>query len=76
MKKLILITALFFGSISMAQEPNLTNDYNLVEKKVIEWRREIHQNPELSNREFKTAEKIAAQLNSLGITVQTGVAHT
>ncbi|MGB5479620.1 MAG: amidohydrolase [Eudoraea sp.] len=76
MKKLILITALFFGSISMAQEPNLTNDYNLVEKKVIEWRREIHQNPELSNREFKTAEKIAAHLNSLGIAVQTGVAHT
>ncbi|MGB5783021.1 MAG: amidohydrolase [Eudoraea sp.] len=76
MKKLILITVLLFGSISMAQEPNLTNDYNLVEKKVIEWRREIHQNPELSNREFKTAEKIAAHLNSLGIAVQTGVAHT
>ncbi|MGB5664623.1 amidohydrolase [Eudoraea sp.] len=76
MKKLILITVLLFGSISMAQEPNLTNDYKLVEKKVIEWRREIHQNPELSNREFKTAEKIAAHLNSLGIAVQTGVAHT
>ena len=76
MKKLILITVLLFCSISMAQEPNLTNDYNLVEKKVIEWRREIHQNPELSNREFKTAEKIAAHLNSLGIAVQTGVAHT
>ena len=76
MKKLILITVLLFSSISMAQEPNLTNDYNLVEKKVIEWRREIHQNPELSNREFKTAEKIAAHLNSLGIAVQTGVAHT
>ena len=76
MKKLILITVLLFGSISMAQERNLTNDYNLVEKKVIEWRREIHQNPELSNREFKTAEKIAAHLNSLGIAVQTGVAHT
>ncbi|WP_299162642.1 amidohydrolase [uncultured Eudoraea sp.] len=76
MKKLILITVLLFGSISIAQERNLTNDYNLVEKKVIEWRREIHQNPELSNREFKTAEKIAAHLNSLGIAVQTGVAHT
>ena len=76
MKKLILITVLLFCSISMAQEPNLTNDYKLVEKKVIEWRREIHQNPELSNREFKTAEKIAAHLNSLGIAVQTGVAHT
>ncbi|WP_424275676.1 amidohydrolase [Eudoraea sp.] len=60
----------------MAQELDLTNDFKLVEDKVIEWRREIHQNPELSNREFKTAEKIAAHLNSLGIAVQTGVAHT
>ncbi|MGB5387982.1 MAG: amidohydrolase [Eudoraea sp.] len=76
MNKLILITAFLSGSISMAQELDLTNDYKLVEDKVIEWRREIHQNPELSNREFKTAEKIAAHLNSLGIAVQTGVAHT
>jgi len=76
MNKLILVTAFLFGSISMAQELNLTNDYKLVEDKVIEWRREIHQNPELSNREFKTAEKIAAHLNALGIEVQTGVAHT
>jgi amidohydrolase len=76
MNKLILVTAFLFGSISMAQELNLTIDYKLVEDKVIEWRREIHQNPELSNREFKTAEKIAAHLNSMGIAVQTGVAHT
>jgi amidohydrolase len=76
MNKLLLVTAFLFGSISMAQELNLTNDYKLVEDKVIEWRREIHQNPELSNREFKTAEKIAAHLNALGIEVQTGVAHT
>ncbi|MGB5361287.1 MAG: amidohydrolase [Eudoraea sp.] len=76
MNKLILITAFLSGSISMAQELDLTNDFKLVEDKVIEWRREIHQNPELSNREFKTAEKIAAHLNSLGIAVQTGVAHT
>ncbi len=44
--------------------------------KVIEWRHDIHQNPELSNREFKTAEKVAAHLESLGIEVQTGVAKT
>jgi len=47
-----------------------------LENKVIQWRHEIHQNPELSNREFKTAEKIAAHLSSLGIEVQTGIAHT
>lgn len=47
-----------------------------VESKVISWRQDIHQNPELSNREFKTAEKIASHLKSLGIEIQTGVAHT
>ena len=47
-----------------------------LENKVIQWRHEIHQNPELSNREFKTAEKIATHLRSLGIDVQTGIAHT
>ena len=45
-------------------------------QKVIQWRHEIHQNPELSNREFKTAEKVANHLRALGIEVQTGVAHT
>ena len=47
-----------------------------VESKVIEWRHDIHQNPELSNREFKTAEKVANHLKALGIEVQTGIAHT
>lgn len=44
--------------------------------KVIEWRRAIHQHPELGNREFKTAEKIARHLQSLGIEVQTQVGKT
>ncbi|HLP38818.1 amidohydrolase [Lacibacter sp.] len=44
--------------------------------KVIEWRRHIHQNPELGNREFKTMEYIAAHLRSLGLEVKTGVAKT
>jgi amidohydrolase len=46
------------------------------EKKVIEWRRDFHEHPELGNREVKTAEKIAAELKRLGIEVETGVAHT
>lgn len=44
--------------------------------KVTEWRHHLHQYPELSNREFKTAEYIAAHLESLGLEVQTGVAKT
>lgn len=47
-----------------------------VEPKVIEWRHHIHENPELSNREFKTAAYIAAHLKGLGIEVQEGVAKT
>jgi len=47
-----------------------------LEKKLVEWRRDFHQNPELGNREFKTAEKVASHLKQLGIEVQTGVAHT
>ena len=43
---------------------------------VIEWRRHLHQYPELSNREFKTAEYITAHLRKLGIEVKTGVAKT
>ena len=47
-----------------------------MESKVIEWRRHIHQYPELSNRETKTAAYVAEHLKSLGIEIQAGVAKT
>ena len=43
---------------------------------VVSWRRDIHEHPELGNREFRTAALIAEHLRSLGIEVQTEVAHT
>ncbi len=46
------------------------------EPEVIAWRRHIHRNPELSNREFETAELVADALTELGIEVRTGIAHT
>lgn len=49
---------------------------NEVEAKVIEWRRHFHQFPELSNRETKTGEYIAAYMKSLGLEVQHPVAKT
>ena len=42
---------------------------------VIAWRRDFHQNPELSNREERTAAKVAAHLRKLGLKPQTGIAH-
>lgn len=47
-----------------------------VEAKLIAWRRDFHQNPELGNREFRTSGIVAAQLESLGLEVHTGIAHT
>lgn len=43
---------------------------------VVEWRRHFHENPELSNREEETAVYIAKYLESLGLEVKTGIAHT
>ncbi|MDQ2792512.1 MAG: amidohydrolase, partial [Bacteroidota bacterium] len=46
------------------------------ESKVIAWRRDIHEHPELGNLETRTAGIIAAHLKKLGFEVQTGVART
>ena len=72
MKKhvLLLCCLSILGSLVAQEIPSS------LEAKVIQWRHEIHQNPELSNREFKTAEKVAAHLKALGMEVQTGIAHT
>ena len=79
MKKLFSFLALS----TIALSSNAQNIQQLIDQKakallpkVIEWRRHLHQNPELSNREFKTMEYIAAHLKTLGLEVKTGVAKT
>ena len=79
--KLYLALLCMVASLTITAQPAKVSEkaYKLaedIESKMIEWRHDIHQNPELSNREFKTAEKIAAHLKSLGLEVQTGVAKT
>jgi amidohydrolase len=63
-----------------AQAPVLTERLKsriaAIEPKVVAWRRDIHQHPELGNRETRTAKLVADHLRSLGIEVRTGVAHT
>lgn len=72
------MAGILFPQLALAQSPGTALDKNIaaIRQQVIEWRRQIHQHPELSNREFKTAEMIAAYLKSLGLTVQTGVGKT
>jgi len=47
-----------------------------VDDKVLAWRRDFHQFPELGNREFRTAKIVAAHLKKLGLDVKTGIGHT
>jgi len=47
-----------------------------IEQDVIEWRRHLHANPELSNREYETSKYVEAHLNALGLEVHTGIAVT
>jgi amidohydrolase len=44
--------------------------------RVISWRRDFHQHPELGNREFRTSTVVAERLRAMGLDVRTGVAHT
>jgi amidohydrolase len=73
----ILVTIIHFtswaqGDLSQKVEKLAEN----IEPKVIEWRRHLHQYPELSNREFNTMKYIAENLKGLDITIETGMAHT
>ncbi len=72
----ILIVFSSFNFVASAANKSLNPLIDQVESKVIEWRRYFHEHPELSNREFNTAKIIAKHLESLGIEVHTGIAHT
>ena len=82
MKKIYLLLTLLFhacfviGQVSPALQAKLNQQAKEIEPKLIEWRRHFHQNPELSNREFKTGARIAEQLKALGLEVQYPVAKT
>lgn len=73
--------AVIFGILMMTPVATFANSTvtalaDKIEPDVIKWRHHFHQFPELSNREFKTAKYIANYLKTLGLDVQTGVAHT
>ncbi|RCL68110.1 MAG: amidohydrolase [Cryomorphaceae bacterium] len=72
-----IILALSF-SISFSQKFDKTINQliSLHEKEVIELRHWFHENAELSNREFKTSERIAEELTKIGLKPQTGIAKT
>src|SRR5260221_2404418 len=64
-------------AVVSAQDPlaRVEQEVVRVTPALVEIRHQIHQNPELSNREEKTAALIADYLRKLGLEAQTGVAH-
>ena len=78
MKQVVFISMLFICQTAIAQTPRtiIATAADKMEAKIIAWRRDLHQNPELSNRETRTAAIVAKHLQSLGMQVTTGVAKT
>lgn len=80
MKKTIFIALLFCFEMAVAQkssyEAAIRASADKIEQKVIGWRHDFHQNPELGNRETRTSAIVAKHLQSLGLEVKTGVAVT
>ncbi|MCH7716516.1 MAG: amidohydrolase [Gemmatimonadetes bacterium] len=70
------LAALLAPVVLAAQNPTVDAAVERTSAEIIELRHQIHQNPELGNREFETARLVASHLEKLGIEVQTGVAHT
>lgn len=75
-QSIALLTGVALLTAGSAPALEISPATRAIEPKVIEWRRDIHANPELGNREFRTAGIVAEHLQSLGMAVETGIAHT
>jgi amidohydrolase len=72
----VLVALSVLPAYAAETDPGLETALTGIAPKVIEWRRDIHRNPELGNREVRTAKLVASHLKSLGLEVRTGIAHT
>jgi amidohydrolase len=83
MIRFFLAGLLLLSVTAFSQEANIpsplsssSDRLDKIESKVIAWRRDFHEHPELGNHEVRTAEVIARHLRSLGMEVKTGIAKT
>lgn len=67
---------LLSSSVQSQLKQKITTSIIKIESRCIDWRRHLHQYPELGNREFKTSKFIAEHLKELGLEVKEGVAKT
>jgi amidohydrolase len=71
----LFVTTGAFAAPAIERE-RLASLNRAVEPQVIAWRRDIHQHPELSNREQRTAKLVAEHLKRIGLAPETGIAKT
>ena len=76
-KQILLLTLIITSGISHAQKNEvIENAVAKIESRCIEWRRDLHEHPELGNHETRTARIVAEHLRSLGVEVKENVAKT
>jgi amidohydrolase len=77
-KYYLFLSVLLFGKGLCAQDLNTTiaQQAEAIQNQLTQWRRHLHQFPELGNREFKTAALIVEQLRGTGLEIKTGIAKT
>lgn len=79
LKLAVLCTMMTQAGLSSAQGvdeatlAHLGTQFESIQPRMVAWRRDIHQNPELSGQEVRTAALVAEHLRSLGLEVRTGV---
>ena len=69
------ILLILVGSPAVAAETTAQMIQPLLPQ-ITTWRRDLHQHPELSNREVRTSKFVATELKKFGLEVRTGIAHT
>jgi amidohydrolase len=72
----LLMTARPIEAAAPALEAEVRARAAAVESRLIAWRHDIHQHPELGGQETRTAQLVADHLRGLGLEVRTGVART
>lgn len=76
----LLVVGVVVSSVSLAQASEINTrvdrELDALAPRIISWRRDFHENAELSNREFRTSKIVADHLRRLGLEVETGVAKT
>ena len=80
MKRIFAVTAIVLSFFMQSFAIDMSREIDAAAAKVlpqvIQWRRFLHEHPELSNREVNTGKMVAEELRKLGIEVRTGVAKT